>query len=79
MRLKIESRCKAKLPEGEHLNYHGRCDLNRGHDGPHILERGMDKIQFEIRVIKRERKPPPPPPKEVKVKSDEAYPRLPTN
>lgn len=46
-------RCKAKLPPkslgaGSH---YGRCDLKRGHEGDHWLERGMENIRFKIEVI----------------------------
>lgn len=42
-------RCKAKLSRYENLGgmYWGRCDLKRGHTGPHILERGMVEVKFE--------------------------------
>lgn len=31
--------------------YHGRCDLARGHEGPHALERGMVVVRFGVTVL----------------------------
>jgi hypothetical protein len=44
------SHCPARLPKDTESfgPYYGRCDLRRGHDGPHVLERGMEEIEFSI-------------------------------
>jgi len=41
-------RCRARLERGEYhgQNHHGRCDLQRGHEGVHVLERGMEVVRF---------------------------------
>lgn len=43
---KIRGRCRAQISKEEQPPYgrvyYGRCDLERGHSGPHALERGMD-------------------------------------
>lgn len=31
--------------------YWGRCDLTRGHDGPHELERGMILVSWSTEAI----------------------------
>lgn len=47
-------RCRAKLPPYTcgAMSYFGRCDLKRGHEGDHWLERGLDNIRFKIEVTK---------------------------
>lgn len=54
------SHCAARLPKGTPYAgvYYGRCDLKRGHDGPHVLERGMDEIVFDISVVRARAAPP---------------------
>lgn len=37
--------CPARLNE-KFLIYRGRCNLKRGHSGPHALERGMEIVEF---------------------------------
>jgi hypothetical protein len=36
------NRCSAVRERRAGAPYWGRCDLKRGHDGPHALERGFD-------------------------------------
>lgn len=69
VKFKIEHRCRAKLPKTEGVPYYGRCDLFQDHDGPHVLERGMDEIRFEIRILNHY--PPTKPPRRFKIESDE--------
>lgn len=38
------NRCTARRERHRFQNYWGRCDLRRGHDGLHLLERGMDEL-----------------------------------
>lgn len=38
------NQCKARLPKADRNNYsgcYGRCDLKKGHNGDHCLERGI--------------------------------------
>lgn len=42
----IFRRCRAKLEPQPGRSYHGRCDLPAGHDGDHLLERGMDELRW---------------------------------
>lgn len=46
-------RCTVVLPKDTPGagSYFGRCDLRRGHDGPHELERGFDTVRFDVFVI----------------------------
>lgn len=39
------TRCTAKLAKGVD-DYHGRCDLKKGHRTQHALERGFDVVWF---------------------------------
>lgn len=39
-----QRRCKAHLDRDAGRGYWGRCDLRRGHIGPHALERGMEIV-----------------------------------
>lgn len=39
-------RCRARRERREDDIYWGRCDLDRGHGGDHILERGMDFVMW---------------------------------
>ena len=45
-------RCRARLhKELFVLMHHGRCDLRRGHDGRHALERGLEVTEFWIEHV----------------------------
>jgi hypothetical protein len=44
-------RCRARGGDG---CYYGRCDLRRGHDGAHALERGMLVLRFDPGVLRYE-------------------------
>lgn len=47
-------RCRARLIREDAIGpYWGRCDLRRGHDGPHCLERGMDEVEWEVTIPNR--------------------------
>lgn len=42
-------RCKARLEKCDSGGwYFGRCDRKKGHEGPHVLERGFDWVEFEV-------------------------------
>ena len=41
-----QRRCLARTVEGP---YRGRCELRRGHDGDHALERGFDIPRWSTR------------------------------
>ena len=43
-------RCRSTLHKVDSPIYHGRCELRRGHDGPHALERGMFALVWTVDV-----------------------------
>lgn len=49
----MKRRCKARLHPTEHCAYFGRCDLERGHSGDHMLERGMVDVWFAVVIHDR--------------------------
>lgn len=50
--MKLTRRCRAVLEPQQRQPYHGRCDLRVGHEGPHLLERGMDEIRWSTEPIR---------------------------
>lgn len=46
----LQRRCVARLEPDGGRAYFGRCELRRGHEGPHELERGMDTVVFSTVV-----------------------------
>jgi hypothetical protein len=47
----LRNRCAARMEPSENQPYHGRCDLRAGHEGHHLLERGMDAIHWSTEPL----------------------------
>lgn len=52
MMLTYRRRCRARMEPQTDQPYHGRCDLRASHDGPHVLERGMDEIRWTTEPLR---------------------------
>lgn len=50
----MSKRCRARLSPEDSPVYYGRCDHERGHHGPHWLERGMDDVYWRAVVLPTE-------------------------
>lgn len=44
------NRCRARLEKKEDAEFYGRCELKKGHRGPHALERGFVIVSFTTTV-----------------------------
>lgn len=41
-------RCRTRLSRDDSRHYYGRCELTRGHDTSHALERGMFIVLWDV-------------------------------